>query len=50
VNSSSNGTSPIPLLGETIGANLERTVARVGGRDAIVARATRTCGSPTPTA
>jgi len=49
VNSSSNGTAPIPLLGETIGANLERTVARVGGR-AIVARATRTCGSPTPTA
>ena len=23
-----NGVSPVPLLGETIGANLERTAAR----------------------
>src|SRR4051794_26300805 len=32
----SHGASDIPLLGETIGANLERTVARVGDRDAVV--------------
>jgi fatty-acyl-CoA synthase len=28
--------SDVPLLGETIGANLERTVARFGDRDAVV--------------
>ena len=31
-----SGTSETPLLGETIGANLERTVARFGDRDALV--------------
>src|SRR3984893_312876 len=31
-----SGTSPVPLLGETIGANLERTVARVPDAEAIV--------------
>ncbi len=30
------GTSDLPLLGETIGANLERTVARFGDREALV--------------
>jgi fatty-acyl-CoA synthase len=33
-----HGTSLVPLLGETIGANLERTAARVPEREAIVAR------------
>ena len=32
----SHGTSTTPLLGETIGANLERTCARFGDRDALV--------------
>jgi fatty-acyl-CoA synthase len=32
----SHGVSDVPLLGETIGANLERTVGRFGGRDAVV--------------
>ena len=32
----SHGTSATPLLGETIGENLERTVARVPERDALV--------------
>jgi fatty-acyl-CoA synthase len=32
----SHGVSDVPLLGETIGANLERTVARFGGQDAVV--------------
>ncbi|MGZ4631770.1 MAG: AMP-binding protein [Actinomycetes bacterium] len=31
-----SGTSAVPLLGETIGANLERTVARFGEREALV--------------
>ncbi|MEV6491651.1 AMP-binding protein [Actinoplanes sp. NPDC051633] len=31
-----SGTSDVPLLGETIGANLERTVARFGDREALV--------------
>nr|UXE45386.1 3-[(3aS,4S,7aS)-7a-methyl-1,5-dioxo-octahydro-1H-inden-4-yl]propanoyl:CoA ligase [uncultured bacterium] len=31
-----HGTSGIPLLGETIGENLRRTVARFGDRDALV--------------
>ena len=31
-----SGASDVALLGETIGANLERTVARVGGREALV--------------
>src|SRR5690348_16775406 len=34
----SHGTSDVPLLGETIGANLERTAARFGDREAIVSR------------
>jgi fatty-acyl-CoA synthase len=34
-----HGASPVPLLGETIGANLLRTVARVGDSDALVVRA-----------
>jgi fatty-acyl-CoA synthase len=33
-----HGTSPIPLLGETIGENLRRTVDRHGDRDALVVR------------
>jgi fatty-acyl-CoA synthase len=32
----SHGASDVPLLGETIGANLERTVGRFGDRDAVV--------------
>jgi fatty-acyl-CoA synthase len=31
-----SGTSDVALLGETIGANLRRTVARVGGNEALV--------------
>jgi fatty-acyl-CoA synthase len=31
-----SGTSDVPLLGETIGANLERTVATHGDREALV--------------
>ena len=31
-----SGTSTTPLLGETIGANFERTVARFGDREALV--------------
>jgi fatty-acyl-CoA synthase len=31
-----SGASPVPLLGETIGANLERTVARFGDHEALV--------------
>jgi acyl-CoA synthetase (AMP-forming)/AMP-acid ligase II len=31
-----SGTSDVPLLGETIGANLERTVAAFGDREALV--------------
>ncbi|MFI5730658.1 AMP-binding protein [Kribbella sp. NPDC051587] len=31
-----SGTSDMPLLGETIGANLSRTVARYGDREALV--------------
>jgi fatty-acyl-CoA synthase len=33
-----HGTSDTPLLGETIGANLDRTAARVGDREALVSR------------
>jgi fatty-acyl-CoA synthase len=33
-----HGTSTVPLLGETIGANLERTVAEHGERDALIVR------------
>jgi len=33
-----HGTSPIPLLGETIGENLRRTVERYPDRDALVVR------------
>jgi fatty-acyl-CoA synthase len=32
----SSGTSDVPLLGETIGANLERTVARLSRSEAVV--------------
>jgi fatty-acyl-CoA synthase len=32
----SHGTSPLPLLGETIGANLKRIAAAFGDRDAVV--------------
>ncbi|GIM94152.1 AMP-binding protein [Paractinoplanes toevensis] len=35
-----SGTSTAPLLGETIGANFERTVARFGDREALVDVAT----------
>ncbi|MFC0438588.1 AMP-binding protein [Kutzneria buriramensis] len=31
-----SGTSDVPLLGDTIGDNLDRTVARFGDRDALV--------------
>jgi fatty-acyl-CoA synthase len=31
-----SGTSELPLLGDTIGTNLERTVARFGDRDALI--------------
>ena len=33
-----HGTGPIPLLGETIGENLRRTVERVGDHEALVVR------------
>jgi fatty-acyl-CoA synthase len=32
----SSGTSTVPLLGDTIGANLDRTAARVGDHEALV--------------
>ncbi|WP_086823186.1 AMP-binding protein [Allokutzneria sp. NRRL B-24872] len=35
-----SGTSDVPLLGDTIGDNLDRTVAAFGDRDALVERAT----------
>jgi fatty-acyl-CoA synthase len=35
-----SGTSTVPLLGDTIGANLDRTAARVGDREALVDCAT----------
>ena len=31
-----SGTSSIPLLGDTIGDNLDRTIARFGAREALV--------------
>jgi fatty-acyl-CoA synthase len=31
-----SGTSDVPLLGDTIGDNLDRTVAKFGDRDALV--------------
>ena len=34
----SHGTSSVPLLGETIGDNLRRTVLRFADRDALVVR------------
>jgi fatty-acyl-CoA synthase len=34
----SHGVSTTPLLGETIGENLRRTVSRFGGREALVVR------------
>jgi fatty-acyl-CoA synthase len=36
----SSGTSAVPLLGDTIGANLDRTAARVGDHEALVECAT----------
>jgi fatty-acyl-CoA synthase len=36
----SSGTSTVPLLGDTIGANLDRTAARGGDSDALVECAT----------
>ncbi|HET6500472.1 MAG TPA: AMP-binding protein [Amycolatopsis sp.] len=39
VPSYSSGTSQVPLLGDTIGDNLDRTVAAFGDRDALVDRA-----------
>ena len=36
----SSGTSTVPLLGDTIGANLDRTAARVGDSEALVECAT----------
>jgi fatty-acyl-CoA synthase len=33
--------STVPLLGETIGENLRRTVERFGSRDALVVRSQR---------
>src|SRR5919205_621133 len=33
-----HGASEVPLLGETIGENLRRTVERFGGREALVVR------------
>ncbi|MCW2740352.1 MAG: yngI [Blastococcus sp.] len=35
-----SGTSTVPLLGDTIGANLDRTAARVGSAEALVECAT----------
>jgi fatty-acyl-CoA synthase len=35
-----SGVSQVPLLGDTIGANFDRTVDRFGDRDALVDRAT----------
>ena len=35
-----SGVSEVPLLGDTIGENLDRTVRRFPGRDALVERAT----------
>jgi len=36
LSSYASGTSELPLLGDTIGANLERTVARFGDREALI--------------
>ncbi|MEA2618469.1 MAG: fatty-acyl-CoA synthase, partial [Chloroflexota bacterium] len=33
-----HGAHPVPLLGETIGENLRRTVQRFAGREALVVR------------
>ena len=41
VPSYASGTSGIPLLGDTIGDNFDRTVAAYGGRDALVDRPAR---------
>jgi fatty-acyl-CoA synthase len=38
MNSYFHGTSPTPLLGDTIGSNLRRTVERFGDREALVVR------------
>ena len=35
-----SGTSTVPLLGDTIGANLDRTAERVGDHEALVECAT----------
>lgn len=38
VMSYAHGTSDVPLLGETVGANLDRTVERLPDADALVSR------------
>ena len=43
-----SGTSTVPLLGETIGDNLRRTVARFGDREALVDAPHRPPAGPTP--
>ena len=43
-----SGTSDVPLLGDTIGANLERTVARFGDREALVDVEHGAPAGPTP--
>jgi fatty-acyl-CoA synthase len=40
VPSYASGTSDVPLLGDTIGDNFDRTVAALPERDALVDRAT----------
>ena len=40
----SSGTSTVPLLGDTIGANLDRTAARVGDHEALVECVAREMG------
>jgi len=41
ISSYSHGTSLVPLLGETVGENLRRTVERFGARDALIVRSQR---------
>ena len=43
-----HGPSDIPLLGETIGENLRRTVERIGERDALVVGHQRLPGHGAP--
>ena len=44
----SSGTSSVPLLGDTIGDNLARTVARFPDREALVDVPDRAAAGPTP--